>query len=142
MILIDELVAFDGEKAMGRVRLCDGSPFVQGGQVPALVAIEYMAQSIGLLTGIVSHGCGEPIQVGYLLGTRELTLAFDHFEVGDELEVEVERLFGEAELGAFRCEVRRAGKIAASAILNVYRNRDYVLPGRAPRTSIPTRQTP
>lgn len=136
MILVDELISFEGEKAVGRIVIREDSPFVQDGRVPALVAIEYMAQSIGLLTGIISHERGDPIQVGYLLGTRELTLAVDCFEVGEELSVEVERLFGEEELGAFRCMLLRAGEVMASAILNVYRNREYVLPGRTPK--VPT----
>lgn len=131
MILVDELTSFDGDRATGSVAIRADSPFVENGRVPALVAIEYMAQSIGLLTGIVSHERGERVQVGYLLGTREIALSVDHFEVGDVLSVEVERLFGEAELGAFQCAVLRAGQVLASATLNVFRNRDHVLPGRA-----------
>ncbi len=138
MILVDELSSFDGEKAIGRVAIRADSPLVEGGRAPALVAIEYMAQSIGLLTGIISHERGERVQVGYLLGTRELALSIDHFDVGDELSVEVERLFGEDELGAFQCTVLRAGEVVARATLNVYHNQDYILPRRPPRTGAAT----
>lgn len=140
MILVDELTSFDGEKATGRVVIRADSPLVERGRVPALVAIEYMAQSIGLLTGIIAYERGERVQVGYLLGTREIALSVDHFEVGDELSVEVERLFGEDELGAFHCAVLRAGQEVASATLNVFRNRDHVLPDRTPRTDTAARR--
>ena len=130
MILLDELISFSGEKATGRVILREDSPLVEDGRVSALVAIEYMAQSIGLLTGVIAHARKHPIQVGYLLGTRTLELGVDHFSVGDELLVDVERLFGEDELGVFQCAVRRGGEVVASATLNVFCNREHVLPDR------------
>ena len=130
MILVDELTAADKDHVEARLRIRENSPLVTNGTTPALTAIEYMAQSIGLLTGYESFSRREPVQVGYLLGTRDLKLSVSHFSVGDELTILVNRLFGEDELGAFKCQVIREGKTAAEAVLNVYRNKDHVLPGR------------
>jgi predicted hotdog family 3-hydroxylacyl-ACP dehydratase len=81
-----------------------------------------MAQCIGLHVGLESRRKGNPVRVGYLLGTREMALEVDHFEVGDQLRVEVERLFGEEQLGSFRCSISRAAQTVASATLSVYQN--------------------
>lgn len=128
MILIDELLAFESNKVRARVTLREGSMFVKHGRVPAVIAIEYMAQCIGLQAGLESRRKGRPVRVGYLLGTREMTLEVDCFEVGDELIVEAERLFGEEQLGSFRCSISRAGQQVAAAILSVYQNNKIDLP--------------
>ena len=130
MILVDKLVSAELDKITASVTLRPDSPLMQNGTVPALVSIEYMAQSIGLLTGYESYKRNCPVQVGYLLGARSLDLAVDHFSDGDELIIEVTRIFGEDELGAFQCRVSRNGETMASAVLNVYRNKEYVIPGR------------
>lgn len=130
MILVDELTAASRDHVEARLRIREDSPLVTNGTAPALAAIEYMAQSIGLLTGYESFSRREPVQVGYLLGTRDLKLFVSHFSAGDELTILVDRLFGEDELGAFKCQVLRGGQTAAEAVLNVYRNRGHVLPGR------------
>lgn len=130
MILVDRLVSAELDKITASVTIRPDSPLVKDGRVSALVSIEYMAQSIGLLTGYESYKKNCPVQVGYLLGARSLDLAVDHFSSGDQLTIEVVRIFGEDELGAFQCRVSRGGETVASAILNVYRNKDFVIPGR------------
>jgi predicted hotdog family 3-hydroxylacyl-ACP dehydratase len=122
MILVDEVLAHEGSGVRSRVKIREDSLFVKDGRVPAVIAIEYMAQGIGLHAGFEACRKGNPVRVGYLLGTREMNLEVDSFEVGDELEIEVERLFGEEQLGAFRCSVSRAGKQVAAATLSVYQN--------------------
>jgi predicted hotdog family 3-hydroxylacyl-ACP dehydratase len=120
MILLDELVSHDEERVACRVVLRPDSLFVEQGRVPATLGLEYMAQTIAVLAGLQSRAAGRPPRIGYLLGTRELELAVDFFEVGDELRVECEHLFGENQLGAFKCAVHRRGERVAAAILNVY----------------------
>ncbi|MGI5860850.1 MAG: 3-hydroxylacyl-ACP dehydratase [Myxococcales bacterium] len=128
MILVDEVLAYEASGVRGRVKIREDSMFVKDGRVPAVVAIEYMAQAIGLHAGFEARRKGNPVRIGYLLGTREMSLEVDNFEVGDELEIEVERLFGEEQLGSFRCSVSRAGKQVASAVLSVYQNNNVESP--------------
>jgi predicted hotdog family 3-hydroxylacyl-ACP dehydratase len=128
MILIDEVVEWNEPHVTCKLTLRPDSMFVEGRQVPALVSLEYMAQAIFALVGLVSLTKGEPIVIGYLLGTRELDLAIDHFDVGDELLLQAERLFGESALGSYRCSVTRAGEVVAKATLNVFRNLDEEVP--------------
>ncbi|WP_242392195.1 ApeP family dehydratase [Anaeromyxobacter oryzisoli] len=120
MLLLDELVAFDGQRALCRVRLQRDSTFVEGGAVDAVIALEYMAQAVAAFAGMRGRAAGRPPRIGFLLGTRELVLSVDRFAVGDELMVEVAHVWGEDQLGVFDCTVSRGGEKVASAALNVY----------------------
>ena len=128
MILIDEVLEWAPPKVACRVSLRPDSMFVEDGKVPGLVAVEYMAQTIGAFVGLVRTSRGEPIRVGFLLGTRELKLGVDQFDVGDELTVEAEHIFGESFLGSFRCRVARGGDEVASAVINCFQSPDEEVP--------------
>jgi predicted hotdog family 3-hydroxylacyl-ACP dehydratase len=122
MILIDELIASEPDRVCCRLTIRPDSLFVNDGRVRAAVALEYMAQAVGVYAGLRACAAGRPIEIGYLIGTRELTLARDHFQVGDELLVDAEQVWGEERLGSFRCAVRCSGQVVAEAVLNVYRD--------------------
>lgn len=128
MILVDEVVERDGPHVACRLVLRPDSPFVEDGKVPALLALEYMAQAVGVFVGLRDLDRGQPIRIGFLLGTRELSLAIDHFEVGDELVASADHLFGEDMLGSFRCTVARQGQVVASAVVNAFRSPDEEVP--------------
>jgi len=128
MILVDEVVEYAFPRAVVRLTLRPDSMFVEDGKVPALVALEYMAQAVGIIVGYQSLARGEPIRIGFLLGTRELSLEVDHFELGDELFAEAEHLFGDRMLGSFRCKVTRRGQTVASAQVNAFRSEDEEVP--------------
>ncbi|HEX9051420.1 MAG TPA: 3-hydroxylacyl-ACP dehydratase [Anaeromyxobacter sp.] len=120
MILIDEVVDASEGRVAARVVLRPTSPFVEGDRVPAIVAIEYMAQTIGAYAGLRARAAGGAPRIGFLLGTRELSLEVDAFEVGDELRIEARHVWGDERIGSFQCEVVRAGRTLASALVNVY----------------------
>jgi predicted hotdog family 3-hydroxylacyl-ACP dehydratase len=120
MILVDEMLDYAPGHARCVVRLRPDSLFVENGRVRALVAVEYMAQSVAAYAGMKSRRHGEPPSIGFLLGSRELKLAVDHFRAGDTLVVDVEHVFGDDQLGSFRCTVWRDEEIVAEAMVNVY----------------------
>lgn len=120
MILIDEVVEAAEGRIAARLTLRPTSPFVEDDRVPALVAIEYMAQTIGAYAGLRARAAGGAPKIGFLLGTRELTLEVDAFAVGDELRIEARHVWGDDQIGSFQCEVLRAGRTLASALVNVY----------------------
>ncbi len=128
MVLLDEVVEHGEGRIVTRVTLRPGSLFTEGGRIPALVAIEYMAQTVGAYAGMRARAAGEPVQMGYLLGTRELTLDVDAFDVGDELVVEARHVWGDEQLGSFQCVVGREGRAVASALLNVYQGSEVPKP--------------
>jgi predicted hotdog family 3-hydroxylacyl-ACP dehydratase len=128
MILIDEVLEASAGRIVARVTLRPTSLFVEGDRVPALVAIEYMAQTIAAYAGLRARAAGGPPRIGFLLGTRELALEVDAFAVGDELTIEARHVWGDEQLGSFQCAVLRAGRTLASALVNVYEGDEVQLP--------------
>ncbi len=128
MILLDEMVEYGAGRARCAVRLRPDSPLVEDGRVRSLVAIEYMAQAVAAYAGMRSRARGEAPHLGFLLGSREVTLAVEHFRTGDALEIEVEHVFGDEQLGSFRCAVRRDGETVAEAVLSVYEHKGGAFP--------------
>jgi len=120
MILIDEVLDFAPTLLRARVTLTEASPFVEDGQVPTLVSIEYMAQSIAAFAGLTGRRGGEPVRLGYLIACREMTLAVDSLCAGDELEVRVMQVWSDEQLGHFDCVVLRRGETVAHAWLSVF----------------------
>jgi predicted hotdog family 3-hydroxylacyl-ACP dehydratase len=119
-VLLDEVVEGDAERVLCRVTIREGSPFLEGGTVPGVVVLEYMAQAIGTLAGLRARASGEPPRVGFLLGTRDLSVPPGGFAPGDEILVEAVRVFGDESIGSFACVARRGGEVVAEGTLNVY----------------------
>ena len=120
MILLD-CVEDDAEGGITCiVNLKEQSPFVENGTVSAIVATEYMAQCIAAYAGLKAHGQGAPIRVGYVIGAQTIRFSVDEFHVGDELQVRVQRVWGDDALGKFECSVRSGGQVVASAVLTVF----------------------
>ena len=121
MLLLDRVLSYDGERVVCETVLEAGSPFVEQGHVPAVVAIEYMAQAIAAGAGLSARDRGEETtRMGFLLGCRDLAIAVDSFQVGDRLTVEARRTWGEKELGRFACKVRRGDEVLVEGALTVY----------------------
>ena len=118
MLLIDELVHCDEEQVTVTVTVRAGTPFVSDGRVPAMISLEYFAQSVAALYAYLHRaqpGQGE----GKLLGTRELELAVDYFHVGDHLTITGHETWRDEHLAQFRCELHRAGVRLAAASISV-----------------------
>jgi predicted hotdog family 3-hydroxylacyl-ACP dehydratase len=121
MILLDEVVAFDGVRIRCRATIRRDSMFVSEGRVRAVVALEYMAQAVAAFAGMRGRAAGAAPRIGYVIGTRELTLEADHYVVGDELVIDAEEVWDDERMASFRCRVSRDGRCVAEAGLNVYR---------------------
>ena len=87
--------------------------------VPAWAGIEYMAQAIAAYAGMMAKRAGEPIKLGFLLGTRRYSSNVAEFKVGSTLTVRVEKIIQDNNLGAFECKIQGAG-VEITANLNVY----------------------
>jgi predicted hotdog family 3-hydroxylacyl-ACP dehydratase len=121
MLLLDRVLSYDGECVICETVLGPTSPFVEAGEVPAVVGIEYMAQAIAAGAGLSARDKGETTKrMGFLLGCRDLTIAVDSFQVGDRLTVEARRTWGENELGSFACKVQRGDDVVVEGALTVY----------------------
>jgi predicted hotdog family 3-hydroxylacyl-ACP dehydratase len=121
MLLLDRVLSYDGECVICETVLGPTSPFAEQGHVPALVGIEYMAQTIAAGAGLSARDKESASgQMGFLLGCRSLNIAVDSFNVGDRLTIEARRTWGETALGSFACKVQRGTEVLVEGSLTVY----------------------
>ena len=128
MVLLDRLVDADRHNLCAEVSINADTLFCDGAAVGAWVGIEYMAQAIAAHAGYLAHMRGEPVKVGFLLGSRRYECSEAEFPVGSVLHVHVhEELQGENGLGAFACrieEASRPGQVLAQATVTMFQPRN------------------
>lgn len=129
MVLLDRILSF-GEDRLSAALTVRGDGLLFGNEraVPAWAALEYMAQAIGAYVGLQAKQAGQPIRLGFLLGSRLLQSNVGTLPVGCKLAVTVEKIVQDEQLGVFDCRVS-GDNIDISAKLNVYQPRsDQSLP--------------
>ena len=87
MVLIDCVKEFGDDYTVCRAPVGDKHILLQDGVLPSMAYMELMAQGIGAFAGIEALKAGEPVRLGFLLGTRKLDLFADSVPVGTELEI-------------------------------------------------------
>ena len=122
MILIDQILAFDDEQIHTRLTVKPDGLFNRpDGSLPAWVGIELMAQSVAAYAGCQARLHGEPVELGFLLGTRNYQCTVERFPAGTVLHIHASRsLQDDNGMGVFECHLR-GPDIEASARLNVFR---------------------
>lgn len=125
MILIDEVLYWDGALLKTGLTIRAGMPFFRVGQgMPAHVAIEFMAQSCGAFIGMEAMEKGEDVRLGFLLGTRNFASQIPWFAEKAHLTIAASMSFRDAEVGVFECAVDCDGAPAAQASLTLHRPAD------------------
>lgn len=119
MILLDRIIEFDDQSLSAELVVRADGLFGDDVSVPTWVGIEYMAQAVAAYVGIKAKLAGEPIKLGFLLGTRRYDCNIDNFTVGATLTVYVKKIIQDDKLSVFDCKIHGLG-IEASAHLNVY----------------------
>lgn len=119
MVLLDSILEFDGDGLIAELVVRNDGLFGDANGVPAWAGIEYMAQAVGAYAGIKSKLAGEPIKLGYLLGTRRYFSNVPSFSIGTALTVQIKTIIEDEKLGVFDCSIRGTG-IEVTANLNVY----------------------
>ncbi|MBN2718668.1 MAG: hypothetical protein JXX14_22675 [Deltaproteobacteria bacterium] len=120
--MIDRGMAVLGNGVICESQIRTDHMFLTPAGVPAYVAVEYMAQAIGVFDGWHRYLHGQSPRIGYLVGTRELKLNCDSFVVGQVLDIEARLAWDGNSLLQFRCCTRDRATNAelATAMLNVY----------------------
>jgi predicted hotdog family 3-hydroxylacyl-ACP dehydratase len=125
MILLDRLVAADDESLCAEVRVRANSLFLVDGAIGGWVGLEYMAQAIGAFAGYRSRLRGDPVRIGYLLGTRHYECKQPSFALGSRLEIYVKRVLQSQDgLAAFDCRIDDETGVIASANVTVFQSAD------------------
>lgn len=122
MILLDEVLDFGDEDIRTRLTVRPGGLFNEAdGSLPAWVGVELMAQSVAAYAGCQARSRGEPVELGFLLGTRQYQCDVASFPVGAQLTVHAIRtLQDDNGMGVFECHLEGPG-IKALARLTVFR---------------------
>ncbi|MFZ2404911.1 MAG: 3-hydroxylacyl-ACP dehydratase [Methylobacter sp.] len=120
MVLLDRIVDYDDQGLTAELAVRgDGLLGGDDKAVPAWAGIEYMAQAIAAYAGAMARQAGEPIRLGFLLGTRRYSSNVAAFKVGSALTIQVKKIMQDDNLGVFDCRILGEG-VEVTANLNVY----------------------
>lgn len=93
--------------------------------LPGWALIELMAQSIAAFAGLQAKHNGDPVRIGFLLGTRKMNISLPVIETGSRLHIRARRELKDLDgLSTFACTARVEGVEIASGLINVYQTRD------------------
>jgi len=121
MVLLDRVISVDEDSLLAEVRIRSDSLFCNTDGVGAWVGIEYMAQAIGAWAGYIAQLRGEPVKLGFLLGTRRYDCSRPIFVSGSVLRVHIQRVFqDENGLGSFECYIDDEEGRIATAVVSVF----------------------
>jgi predicted hotdog family 3-hydroxylacyl-ACP dehydratase len=127
MVLLDRIIEYDEHSLSAELIVRNDGLLGNEKAVPAWVGIEYMAQTIAAYAGVMAKKAGEPVKLGFLLGTRSYNSNVAEFKVGSRLTVRVKQVIQDDTLGVFDCEIYGINhesdqdiQIEVSANLNVY----------------------
>jgi predicted hotdog family 3-hydroxylacyl-ACP dehydratase len=119
MIWIDKVLAWDEDSVTAELTVRGDMLFGDSGTAPAWAGIEYMAQTIGLYAGLHARRAGEPVRLGFLLGTRRFESNEPAFRIGTVLTVRAEKRMQDEHLAVFDCRIT-GDHVKVGAVLNVY----------------------
>lgn len=117
MILIDTVTPLSPAATRSSVRVGEDSPFFEAPHgVPAYVGLEYIAQTVAAHGGLRARAAGEPVQIGFLLGTRRYDCATAYFPLGACLAIDVQSVYESSTLAKFNGVISDAGDADATAL--------------------------
>ena len=125
MLLLEEVLDYGAEHVRASVRIRADSPFCESSGVPAWVGLEYMAQTIGVYSGIERLQQDEQLKIGLLIGTRRYEAATPFFTVGMTLRVSARLLlWDENNLFVFDCSIDDGERKLAWGEIKAFRPED------------------
>ena len=111
------------------VDVSDASPFCEAGLggVPGCVALEYMAQTMALCVGFLRRSKGLPPKMGFVLGSRKLTVNIPFFKSGERYFTRAVCTYQDESFGSFDCTVRDSSdSVVASAQMTAFQPEDGI----------------
>lgn len=121
MLLLDRVLSVDIDSLCAEVTIRRDSLFCGAQGVGTWVGIEYMAQAIAAHAGYKELLRGEPVKIGFLLGSRRYECIRASFAIGSVLRVEVRcLLLANNGLGSFECRIDDKEGVAATATVSVF----------------------
>jgi predicted hotdog family 3-hydroxylacyl-ACP dehydratase len=125
MVLLDCVTACDDDGLTASVTITPGTRFASPDRgVAAHIGVEWMAQACGAFAGLQAKSTGQPVRLGFLLGTRDFTADRAWFATGETLAVSVRRVYLDDGMAVFDCQIDAGETTCARARLTVYQPGD------------------
>ncbi|MCU1128238.1 hypothetical protein JAK51_18715 [Stenotrophomonas maltophilia] len=135
MCLLQRILRWDQDSIEAELVVPGTGLFIENGEMPAWIGIEYMAQAIAAWSGCRARAAGAAPQLGFLLGSRRYSSQRSGFPSGSRLRVQARReLLGDNGLGLFACRILAGEEEWAVANVSVYEPADakaYLESGQA-----------
>jgi len=124
MVLISRILEATIEHIRVESNLGADCPFgVQGEDLPAWWAVEYLAQSVAVLAGLRERAAGNDVPEGYITSCRRFEASASVFSLDGVADITATELVAmDMKLGVFECEMV-AGDFRSSATISVYADR-------------------
>ncbi len=125
MCLLQRILRWDQDAIEAELVVPATGLFIEDGEMPAWIGIEYMAQAIAAWAGCRARAAGSAPQLGFLLGSRRYSSQRSGFPSGSRLRVQARReLLGDNGLGLFACRILAGEEEWAVANVSVYEPAD------------------
>lgn len=119
MVFVDHLIVANDQYAIAELHIRPELMFCEQQGLPTWASIELMAQTISAYAGHKGRSHGQEPKIGFLLGTRKMTLPVAYFAMGSVVKIRVEQSYLHEGLGQFFCEIEYL-EHRFSATLNVF----------------------
>lgn len=129
MRLLDRVCDWDELSVITELTLTDSSPFVEAGKVRAVIALEWCAQTIAAHAGCMRRAAGKAPVWGFVVSSREMQFACDHFDVGQRIQVRACLRFSDGATSSYDCWVAAQGKKLVRGSLTVHQPPEVALLG-------------
>ena len=120
MLLLDAVESVGDDCLVATVTISADSLFAEPDGVPAHIGLEYMAQACGALAGWLALEAGDPIRIGFLMGTRGMSIHRAWFAIGARLTISATLVYRDEATAAMGARIEIGGDLVAEAQLTVY----------------------
>jgi predicted hotdog family 3-hydroxylacyl-ACP dehydratase len=134
MMLLNQISHYDQHSLVAYAVVKDGHIFVDEQGLPSWSAMELMAQGVAAWAGALGQDAGEAVRLGFLLGTRKLSLYFDYLPTPALLQIRLDASLQDSNgFGVFDSQLwlcddeHNAIELLAEAALNVYSPKEDIL---------------
>lgn len=123
MILLERITAFGADFLTAETQIRADNSLVKHHRLEAFAALEIMAQGIAAWAGCMAVQAGEPVRLGYLLGSRKLHIHRQTIPIGSRLQISIRlSIQDSAGFGVFDCQLIDLAehKLLLEGALNVF----------------------
>lgn len=122
MVMLDRVLDYGEDWLNGEADLREDNLFAEHGVLPTWAVLEVLAQGIAALAGVRAQEVGEPVRLGFLLGTRRFHAHIAALPLPCKVKVAVkESMIDAYGFAVYDCTLLDTdGTVLAEAAINVY----------------------